>query len=175
MIPVSGGGGGLLGLTRDGAPVATSVRTVKGVDYAVFDAAPGAYVASYSSSGGASPGPPPPASASSRDRKAPRVKLLRRKIRASKKGVVVLRIKCPRSERRCLLEVKLRHAGKRLAKAKFMVAGGKTAKLRLKLPRKARARLAQRGSMKAIVVIKARDAAGNRRTTRTRVKLLAPR
>ena len=47
MVPASGGGGGLLGLTRDGVPVATTVRTVKGVDYAVFDAAPGAYVASY--------------------------------------------------------------------------------------------------------------------------------
>jgi hypothetical protein len=88
---------------------------------------------------------------------------------------VLLRLKCPRSERRCLLDVKLRRAGERLAKAKFIVAGGKTAKLHLKLPRAARARLARRGSMKAIVLIKARDAAGNRRTTRTRVRLLAPR
>jgi hypothetical protein len=175
MVPASAGGGALLGLTRDGAAVAPTARTVKGVDYAVFDAAPGAYVASYTPSGG---GPTPPATSSapgSRDRSAPRVKLLRKSIRVSKRGVVLLRLKCPRSERRCLLDVKLRRAGERLAKAKFIVAGGKTAKLRLKLPRAARARLARRGSVKAIVVIKARDAAGNRRTTRTRVRLLAPR
>jgi hypothetical protein len=173
MVPASGGGGALLGLTRDGAPVPTTARTVKGLGYAAFDAAPGAYVASYTSSGSAPP--PSVGRPGSRDRSAPRVKLRRKTIRVSKRGVVLLRLKCPRSERRCVLEVKLKRAGKRLAKAKFVVAGGRTAKLRLRLPRSARARLAQRGSMKAIVVIKARDAAGNRRTTKTRIRLLAPR
>ena len=174
MVPASGGGGGLLGLTRDGVPVATTVRAVKGVDYAVFDAAPGAYVASY----------PPTASAGApatrvrpRDRRAPRVKLKRKSIRISKRGIVTLRLKCPRSERQCVLNVRLRSGGKRLAKSKskFVVGGGKTAKLRLKLPKAARARLARIGSMKAVVVIRAHDAAGNRRTTKTHIRLLAPR
>ena len=173
MVPASGGDGALTRAhARRRARRPTTARTVKGIDYVVFDAAPGAYVASYTPSGGAPP--PSVGQPGSRDRSAPRVKLRRKSIRVSKRGVVLLRLKCPRSERRCVLEVKLKRAGKRLAKAKFVVAGGKTAKLRLKLPRKARARLAQRGSMKAIVVIRARDAAGNRRTTKTRIRLLAP-
>ena len=47
MIPVSGGPGSLTGITRDGAPVATTTRDVKGVSYAVFTAVPGAYAATY--------------------------------------------------------------------------------------------------------------------------------
>ncbi|MGZ4683131.1 MAG: DUF4082 domain-containing protein, partial [Acidimicrobiales bacterium] len=47
MIPVSGGPGSLTGITRDGTPVATTTRDVKGVTYAVFTAAPGTYAATY--------------------------------------------------------------------------------------------------------------------------------
>jgi hypothetical protein len=52
MLPVRGGGGELRGLTRDGQPVATTARTVKGIDYLVFDAVAGQYEAAYA---------PPPA------------------------------------------------------------------------------------------------------------------
>ena len=175
MLPASGGGGGILGLTRDGVPVATTLRTVKGVDYLVFDAAPGAYVASYPPTGPAALAASKPRR---RDRKAPRVKLKRKSIRISKRGVVTLRLKCPRSERQCVLNVRLRGKGKRLlakSKSKFVVGGGKTKKLRLKLPKAARAKIARKGSMRAVVVIRAHDAAGNRRTTKIRIRLLAPR
>jgi hypothetical protein len=47
MVPINGSTGALLGLTRNGAPVATATRTVKGVAYAVFDAQSGSYVATY--------------------------------------------------------------------------------------------------------------------------------
>ena len=47
MLPINGSTGALLGLSRNGAPVATSTRTVKGVAYAVFDAQSGSYVATY--------------------------------------------------------------------------------------------------------------------------------
>ncbi len=173
MIPAGAASGGLLGLTRDGAAVGTTLRTVKGVQYAVFDAAPGAYAASYQASGG--PAIAPASSRSSRDRSAPRVRLVRRSLRVSKRGVVVLRVRCPRTERRCRIDLRLRGARKSLARSRFVVAGGKTAKVHLTLPRRAVARLVRRGSMRATVVIKARDAAGNRRTTRTRIRLLAPR
>ena len=100
---------------------------------------------------------------------------MRRSLRVSKRGVVVLPVRCPRTERRCSIELRLRDARKSLARSRFVVAGGKTAKVHLTLPRRAMARLVRRGSMRATVVIKARDAAGNRRTTRTRIRLLAPR
>jgi hypothetical protein len=47
MLPINGSTGALLGLARNGAPVATSTRTVKGIAYAVFDAQSGSYVATY--------------------------------------------------------------------------------------------------------------------------------
>jgi FlgD Ig-like domain len=52
MVPAAGGSGPLLSLTRDGQPVGSEPRTVKGITYAVFDAAAGSYVATYP------PGPP---------------------------------------------------------------------------------------------------------------------
>jgi hypothetical protein len=58
MLPAAGGTGPLLSLTRDGQPVSTQTRTVKGIAYAVFDAAAGSYVAAYP------PGPPRPSTGS---------------------------------------------------------------------------------------------------------------
>ena len=40
MLPVSGGPGSLTGITRNGTPVATTTRDVKGVTYAVFTRRP---------------------------------------------------------------------------------------------------------------------------------------
>jgi hypothetical protein len=47
MVPARGATGVLTGLTRDGAPVDVTRRTVKGIDYAMFAAAAGDYVATY--------------------------------------------------------------------------------------------------------------------------------
>jgi ABC-type sugar transport system substrate-binding protein len=55
MLPVSGGGGTLTGLTRDGAAVAFTKQTIKGIEYAFFDAAGGSYAAQYGSGGGSAP------------------------------------------------------------------------------------------------------------------------
>ena len=47
MVPTQAKGGALIGLTRDGVPVGTDPRTVKGVEYAFFPASSGSYVATY--------------------------------------------------------------------------------------------------------------------------------
>ena len=47
MLPVRALGGTLVGLSRDGRDVKTTPRTIKGVDYAFFNAGTGAYVATY--------------------------------------------------------------------------------------------------------------------------------
>ena len=49
MLPVNGPTGRLSRLTHDGADVATTTQTIKGVDYAMFDAQAGGYVATYGS------------------------------------------------------------------------------------------------------------------------------
>lgn len=48
MLPTSGPSGVLTGLTRSGQPVGYTLQVVKGVQYAFFSAAAGAYVATYS-------------------------------------------------------------------------------------------------------------------------------
>ena len=47
MLPVAGPTGELSRVTRGGAEITTSARTVKGIEYAVFDAAAGDYEATY--------------------------------------------------------------------------------------------------------------------------------
>lgn len=47
MVPVSALGGRLEGVSRDGEPVATRMRVVKGVEYAFVDAADGSYRVRY--------------------------------------------------------------------------------------------------------------------------------
>jgi hypothetical protein len=49
MLPASSAEGPLTSLTRNGQPVARSARTVKGVEYLVFDAVAGDYEAGYAS------------------------------------------------------------------------------------------------------------------------------
>jgi hypothetical protein len=51
MLPINGSTGALQSLSRNGAPVTTPTRTVKGIAYAVFDAQSGSYVATYPAPG----------------------------------------------------------------------------------------------------------------------------
>ena len=47
MVPVESAIGALDAIEREGTPVATTTRTIKGVEYAFFDATAGSYTASY--------------------------------------------------------------------------------------------------------------------------------
>jgi hypothetical protein len=173
MVPTQSATGTLVSLTRGGGPVATSAQTIKGIGYAFFDAAAGSYVATYGPAVAASP--TGTRGGGSRDRKAPRVTVSRRAVRASRKGIVILRVTCPRSERHCFVDLKLRRGGRQLAHRTVTVGGGKTAKVRLHLTRSARRQLRRHRSLLVDVRATARDAAGNRATTTTRIRLLAPR
>jgi hypothetical protein len=48
MVPVQGPSGTLSAITRSGTPVPYTVQTIKGIDYALFDAATATFVATYS-------------------------------------------------------------------------------------------------------------------------------
>ena len=48
LLPVQGPSGTLTGITRDGSAVPYTVQTIKGIDYAMFDAASATYTATYS-------------------------------------------------------------------------------------------------------------------------------
>jgi hypothetical protein len=55
MIPINGSTGALQGLSRDGQAVGYATQTIKGIAYATFDAAAGAYVATYPGEGAGGP------------------------------------------------------------------------------------------------------------------------
>lgn len=117
MQPIVGGGGSLISLTRDGQPVATTRRTVKGVDYAVFPAVAGNYVATYP------PPAPSPAGSASGPRDEPTVATPRR----GSLAVLVSRLKhAPTFPR-------LRRSATR-----FRPGSGRTFSLYFRLPRTAR-------------------------------------
>jgi hypothetical protein len=184
MVPIHSTNGTLRSLTRGGSAVATTARTVKGIGYAFFDAAAGSYVATYD---GPLDQPSPgnqtssssnsgkPTSGGGASQKAPRVTVSKRTVRASRAGIVTVRVSCPRSARHCQVKLALRRAGRQLAHKLVTVGGGKTAKVKLRLTRAARKQLAR--SRKLTVDVVATTAGSERKhvTTRTRIKLLAPR
>ena len=108
------------------------------------------------------------------DTTKPNVLVLGRSLKVSDSGVAKLRIRCPRSETSCSITVKVKKNGKRLARKTLTVPGGSTRTFRLQLSSSARAKLAERGKIKATAVISATDAAGNAKTTTRRITLKAP-
>ena len=109
------------------------------------------------------------------DRTAPRVKVVRRTLRASAKGVVTVRVSCPRTEISCRIVVRLERAGHLLARRTVTVAGGQQRE-RLPAIEQERARKPDASShVDDRGHTTARDAAGNQATTRTPIRLLAPR
>jgi hypothetical protein len=166
--------------------------TVKGVAYATFDSSSGDYAAAY---GGATIPPPgtttgtatgaasattgaaktPGTTTATRDRKAPRVKIVKRTVRASKNGLLTLRVACPLGELRCRVELRLRRGKRELVRKSLTVAGGKSANVTLRLTRTDRLQLVRVRTLLVDAAARARDVAGNHATTTTRIRLLAPR
>lgn len=133
------------------------------------------------SGGGGAPPPsggggtqPPPTSGGQADHTAPKVVLSPRSVRVSKGGKVAFRIKCPRTETRCKVTLELKRGRTIVARKTVSIRGGKTAKVTLRLRKSARTYLATHARLKATAVTAARDAAGNRKTTRVEVTLRAP-
>jgi hypothetical protein len=191
MVPVSSAAGTLTHVTRNGAPVTMTTVTVKGVAYATFDSSSGDYAAAYggatipppgtttgTATGAASattgPGKAPGTTTATGDRKAPRVKIVKRTVRASKKGLVTLRVACPQGEVRCRVDLRLRRGNRQLVRKSLTVAGGKSANVTLRLTRSDRVRLVRLRSLLVDAAATARDVAGNHATTTTRIRLLAP-
>ena len=120
---------------------------------------------------GAPANPPTPAAA---DRTAPKLKLAAKRIqRALKAKRLALSARC--NERCKLAAVAKVRIGKKkvvLGRAKATAPAGKTVKLKLKLPRKARLKLRRAmkgGKAKVVFAVSAADAAGNKTVASRRV------
>jgi hypothetical protein len=193
MVPTHTTKGALVSLTRAGSTVPTTIRTVKGIEYAFFDTAAGSYVATYDGpldpapdgtvpGGQASPAnqasstlvTTKPAGGGAAGGKAPRVTISKRTVRASRRGKVIVRVSCPRSALHCQVNLVLRRGERSLAHRLVTVGGGKTAKVTVLLTRAARKQLAAAGSLKVDVVATTTGTARSRATTTTRIRVLAP-
>jgi hypothetical protein len=113
-------------------------------------------------------------SASSK-RAGPRVTVTPRTVRASKTGTVSLRVACPRSARSCRTQVRLQLGRRTVATKTLTVGGGKSKVVTLKLNPGARRDLLRKRSLKVTAIVTARGQTGNPATTRTSIRLLAPR
>jgi Bacterial Ig domain len=134
--------------------------------------------------GGVPPGTPPaggtPPTATgpgtpAADQVAPQVRVRPRRVRASRRGLVKLRVSCPSGEGICRVDLRLRRAGTTVARKELEVTGGRTRVVSLRLTQSARRRLLRSGSLSVVALAAARDLAANRGTTSTRIRVLAPK
>jgi hypothetical protein len=93
----------------------------------------------------------------------------------SRTGTVRLRVSCPRQAGRCRVTLRLTLKRKLAATRTITVIGGRSSSVTLKLSRAARRALARTASLPAVVTAVARDQAGLTKTTRTSIRLQAPR
>ena len=173
LLPAAASTGAFAGLTRDGAPVSTTTRTVKGIAYELFGATTGNYVAQYGPVTGSAAAVAPVAVRRSATR--PRITLKLLTTRASKRGTITLRVGCPKSAKRCRISLLLKAGHTTVARKTVRVRGGRSVKVTLKLTKAARRLLAKRGRLKVSCRISATDAAGHRSTRTVKFTVRAPR
>jgi hypothetical protein len=104
------------------------------------------------------------------DKTAPKVILVAKSLKASKKGTVSFTVACPATEATCKVTLKLKNGAKTVASKTVTVKGGKTKTVTLQLNKATRQQLKHR-SLKLSSVLSASDAAGNKRTTSKKVTL----
>jgi hypothetical protein len=132
------------------------------------------------------PAAPGPVSPPDVDTIGPRIGIGPKRVRLTKKGLLKLRLSCQagesggcRGSASAASAKKLRlRAGVRKrkltlgAKSFAPIAGGKSKVVAIKVSRKSRKQIAQRGKLAVKVVVRAKDAAGNSRTTTRTIAVL---
>lgn len=133
-------------------------RTVKGIQYLMFDAIPGAYVAGYpvppggsGGSGGATPA-----------RGAPTVRVRLLSKRVSKRGTIAMRVSCPAVRLRCKVALVLKRGRATAARKTTTVKGGRSLRITLRLTKAARRALARQRRLRLAGVISAAYGVGSR-------------
>jgi hypothetical protein len=171
MVPLNSSTGKIVALTRNGAAVPLTAGTIKGVEYAFFDAAGGRYEASYPFAGPGGTG------RSTNDRTAPRLKLrMARKIRLRRllrKGLAY-RVRCSEP---CRLRVRL---AAKLGKRTVTLGTARRRRLRashavrvvVKVRAKPARRLRRKPPRRITLRNTATDMAGNSRTVVRRIRLI---
>jgi hypothetical protein len=127
-------------------------------------------IASAQSGGGSGGGGGGSSQSSSVDKTAPKVTLVAKSLKASKKGTVSFIVGCPATESTCQITLKLKNGTKTVASKTVTVKGGKSKTVTLQLNKATRSQLKHR-SLKLSSVLTATDAAGNKKVTSKKVTL----
>lgn len=123
------------------------------------------------------------------DTTGPAVRVLRASATLGRDGRVTIRLACPDDETRCrgtlVLGTVARSAGRRpagpaasalaLGKASFRLAGGESRGVAVRLSKRGRELVRERGTLRARAVVKARDGSGNPGTTTRLITIRAAR
>jgi hypothetical protein len=99
------------------------------------------------------------------DTTKPKVTVVAKSLKASKKGAVSFTVGCPATEQSCKITVRLKNGKKTAASKTVNVKGGKSKTVTLTLDPATRKLLAKRHTLKVSTVVIAVDAAGNKSTT----------
>jgi hypothetical protein len=105
------------------------------------------------------------------DTTAPDLAFLTKSVRASRKGAVKLRVKCPAGEVRCVVTVVLKQGRKTVGSKSVSVLGGTERSPKLRLANVAKRKLAAAGKLNLKAVVTARDHAGNAKKTTYALKV----
>jgi hypothetical protein len=92
-------------------------------------------------------------------------------VSVSTTGSFTVRLRCPSSEQRCFIMLRVRYRGETIASKRVIVRGGRTASVSLRLKPFARSALQTRRRLRVFAVTTARDPSGNRAITRTPMTL----
>lgn len=116
------------------------------------------------------PGPPATAPPPARDTAGPTMGISRRTVRATRRGIVSVRLRCPAGEAAgCSGRLWLRRRRATLGTAAFRVPANRTAAVRVRLSRAARRLLARRNRIRVTARVRAVDQAGNARIATARI------
>lgn len=99
------------------------------------------------------------------DKTKPKVTLVAKSLKASKKGTVSFTVGCPATETSCTIKLQLKNGKQSIASKTVTVKGGKTKTVTLTLNAATKKLLKKRSSLKVSTVLTATDAAGNKRKT----------
>ena len=92
-------------------------------------------------------------------------------LRATRRGLVALRVRCVRAEDWCRVNVRLRRGSNTAARRTVTIAEGKARTVALQLTSRARRALAGCRTVRMNASLRVRDAAGNRQTARRVVRV----
>ncbi len=102
----------------------------------------------------------------------PAVRITPKRVRITENGTVRLRVRCPKGQRKCRVNLKLKSKRKTVAARTFLVKAGKSRVIEMTLQRSTRASLARKRTLLVTAVAVSKNPMGDRAVTRKTIRLV---